>query len=99
MDLVMASDKPKSPQATRRKVPKIMFSVRWDPTRRRYVAEDDGGSLLGLSQTKGIAMGTARTAAINAAKERRATVSVLVENDGGKMVKQWTFAPPTKGYE
>ena len=82
----------------RPKVPKAAFRVMWDDARRRYIALDDSGVLLGLSPTKGVAMGIARTAAIDAARDRSKTISVLVEDDGGKFLKQWTFAPPARGH-
>ena len=89
---------PKKPKTTpaRRKVPKITYVTKWDPDRRRFIALDDTGILLGLSQTQGLAMGIARTAAINAARVKGDQVTVVVEDDKGKRTKQWTFAPPNK---
>jgi hypothetical protein len=49
-----------------------------------------------MSEMKGLAIGIVRTAAINAARERRIKITVMVEDDGGTLRKQWTFAPPTK---
>ena len=60
------------------------------------MALDDSSTLLGMSELKGLAIGIVRTAAINAARERRIKITVMVEDDGGTLRKQWTFAPPTK---
>jgi hypothetical protein len=73
--------------------------MKWDPDRRRFIALDDSGVLLGLSRLKGLATGIARTAAMNAANDRRIAISILVEDDNGKMKKQWTFAPSGKGHD
>jgi hypothetical protein len=43
-------------------------------------------------------MGIARTAAMKAVRLERVQISVMVEDDFGKPRKQWTFAPPGKGY-
>jgi hypothetical protein len=74
----------------------VIYAAKWDPTRRLFVALDDSGTLLGMSEMKGLAMGIARTAAISAAKKRKIKITVIVEDDGGTLTKQWTFAPPTK---
>ena len=89
-------DKPPAPR--RRKIPKVAYVVNWDPVRSRFVALDDGGAVLGLSHMKGAAIDIARIAAMKAAKQQRAAVSVMVEDDYGKLKKQWTFAPPGKGH-
>jgi hypothetical protein len=91
----MPPKKPKTAPASR-KVPKITYVIKWDPDRRRFIALDDASALLGLSQTQGVAIGVARTAAINAARLQGAQVSVVVEDENGKRKKQWTFAPPNK---
>lgn len=85
-------------RATRTKVRKAAFRVMWDDARRRYIALDDTGVLLGLSDVKGLAMGIARTAAMNAARERRALVSVYVEDDQGNVKRHWSFAPLGRGH-
>jgi hypothetical protein len=77
-------------------VPKIAYVTKWDPDRRRFIALDDTGILLGLSHTQGLAMGIPRAAAIDAARVKDAQVSVVVEDENGKRKKQWTFAPPKK---
>jgi len=79
-----------------RNVKQIAFAAKWDPARRQYVALDDNGGLLGMSRLKGLAMGIARSAAVNAAKERGVKITVMVEDDSGTFRKQWTFAPPSK---
>jgi hypothetical protein len=80
----------------RRNANQVIYTAEWDPTHRRFVAFDDSGTLLGMSDTKGLVMGIARTAAINAARERKIKITVMVEDDAGTLRKQWTFAPPTK---
>ena len=86
---------PPKPLSPRRKRPKVAYLVRWDETRRRYVVLDDG-VLLGLSDRKGLAMEITRTTAIKAAQEHQAMVTVMVEDDVGRLKKQWTFTPPGK---
>jgi hypothetical protein len=88
----------KTRKPRRRTIPRVTFEVKWDPGRQRYIAMDDGGVLLGMSAVKGLALGIARTGAMKAAKQHRAAVSVMVEDDFGKFQKQWTFAPPGKGH-
>ena len=79
-----------------RNADQVIYAAKWDTTRRLFVALDDSGTLLGTSEMKGLAMGIARTAAIDAARERKIKITVMVEDDGGTLRKQWTFAPPTK---
>jgi hypothetical protein len=43
-------------------------------------------------------MGIARTAAMKAVRVERVSISVMVEDDFGKLRKQWTFTPPGKGH-
>ena len=74
-----------------------MYVAKWDEERRQYVALSDDGTLLGMSHMKGLAVGLARTAALHAARERRVRITVMAEDDDGKLRKQWTFAPPGKG--
>lgn len=83
----------KQPTRKRRPIPKIAFRAIWDANRRRYVAVDDDGALLGLSPDKNLAMGIAHTAALNAARDRVAAVSVMVEDDRGKFKTWESFAP------
>jgi hypothetical protein len=78
------------------KAPNVVFVTKWDADRRRFVALDDAGVLLGLSPTQGVAMGIARTAAIKEAEVRRCRITVVVEDENGKRKKHWTFAPPSK---
>ena len=73
--------------------------VKWDTTRRRFIALDERGILLGLSEVQGLAMGIARTAAMKTVRAAMVLVSVVVEESNGKVRKQWTFTPPGKGHE
>ena len=94
---LLTKPRPASPPAAKRgKAPMVSFVTKWDALRRRYIALDDSGVLLGMSHTKGLAMGIARTAAINGAKERGTKITVMAEGDDEKLKKQWTFAPPTR---
>jgi hypothetical protein len=74
-----------------------MYTVKWDLVLRRYIASDDSGTRLGVSGTKGLAMEIARLGAMNAANERRVKITVMAEDDNGKLRKHWTFAPPSAG--
>jgi hypothetical protein len=74
-----------------------VYVAKWDEERRQYVALSDDGTLLGMSHVKGLAIGVARTAALDAVRERRVKITVMAEDDDGKLRKQWTFAPPGKG--
>ena len=74
----------------------VTYVAKWDPARRQYVALDDSGALIGMSDVKGAAMGIVRAAAIDAAKARDIKITVMVEDDTGTLKKQWTFAPPSK---
>jgi hypothetical protein len=74
-----------------------VYVAKWDKERRQYVALSDDGTLLGMSHMKGLAIGLARTAALDAVRERRVKITVMAEDDDGKLRKQWTFAPPGKG--
>lgn len=71
-----------------------VYVAKWSEEHRQYVALSDDGTLLGMSHTKGLAMGIARSAALDATRERRVRITVMVEDDNGKLKKQWTFAPP-----
>jgi hypothetical protein len=74
-----------------------VYVAKWDEERRQYVALSDDGTLLGMSHVKGLPIGVARTAALDAVRERRVKITVMAEDDDGKLRKQWTFAPPGKG--
>jgi hypothetical protein len=88
---------PKNPAAAPRKR-NITYQVKWDSERRRFLALDDSLALIGLSPAKGLAIGIAKTAAIDAARTRRAKVTLMVEDYDGKLRKHWTFAPLGKGH-
>jgi hypothetical protein len=89
------------PAATPRCPPtvrKVAYTVKWDSTRRRFIALDDTGTLLGLSEVQGLAMGIARAAAMKGVRVARVRISVMIEDDQGNLRKQWIFAPPGKGH-
>jgi hypothetical protein len=75
-----------------------VYVAKWDEERRQYVALSDDGALLGMSHLKGLAIGLARTAALDASRERHIRITVMAEDDDGKLRKHWTFTPPGKGH-
>ena len=89
---------PKSAPRRRPTVRKVAYTVKWDSTRRRFIALDDTGTLLGLSEVQGLAMGIARAAAMKGVRVARVRISVMIEDDQGNLRKQWIFAPPGKGH-
>ena len=71
----------------------VSYLVKWDSKRGRFIVLNDKGVLLGLSRVRSLALGIARTAALNATRSQKIQVVVMVE-ESGKLKKQWTFDPP-----
>jgi hypothetical protein len=74
-------------------VPTLMFRVLWDGDRRKYVALDTAGTLLGEFDDIAQAIGRAHLRAITAS-ESGVRVVVVVQGADGRMRHDWTAEPP-----
>jgi hypothetical protein len=77
----------------RTKVPSVTYLVKFDPTRRKFVALDEEGNLLGTDLNKSRTIGSAYREAMRVSKDG-AQVTVMVEDEKRRRKKECVVDPP-----